>query len=108
MPRIVSPIRRLYGEVMNTPPPPPTDADTSRPPLVCRTDDRMIAGVASGIAASFGVDVTVVRIGMVVLSVFGGAGVSLYIAGWLLMPEAGCDQSIASKLTHRARTCAQS
>src|SRR5580700_3532978 len=107
MPRIVSPSRRLYGEVMNTPPPPPTDADTSRPPLVRGTDDRMIAGVASGIAAYFDVDVTVVRIGMVVLSVFGGAGVALYIAGWLLMPEAGSDQSIASKLTHRARACTQ-
>jgi phage shock protein C len=93
---------------MNTPPPPPTDSDTSHRPLVRRTDDRMIAGVASGIAAYFDVDVTVVRIGIAVLSVFGGAGVALYIAGWLLMPEAGSDQSIATMVAHRVRACTQS
>ena len=52
----------------------------------------MIAGVASGIAAYFDVDVTVVRIAIAVLSVFGGAGIALYIAGWLLMPNEGTDQ----------------
>ncbi len=93
---------------MNTPPPPPTDTDSSRRPLCRSTDDRMIAGVASGIAAYFDVDVTVVRIGIAVLSVFGGAGIALYIAGWLLMPVAGSDQSIAARLTHRARACTQS
>jgi phage shock protein C len=93
---------------MNTPPPPPTDADTSRGPLCRSTDDRMIAGVASGIAAYFDVDVTVVRISIAVLSVFGGAGVALYIAGWLLMPVAGSRQSIADRLTRRARACTQS
>jgi phage shock protein C len=93
---------------MNTPPPPPPDADKSRRRLFRRTDDRMIAGVASGIADYFDVDVTVVRISIAVLSVFGGAGVALYIAGWLLMPVAGSDQSIASRLTHRPRACTQS
>jgi phage shock protein PspC (stress-responsive transcriptional regulator) len=93
---------------MNTPPPPPTDAGSSRRPLYRRTDDRMIAGVASGIAAYLDVDVTVVRISIAVLSVFGGAGVVLYIAGWLLMPAAGSEQSIASKLTRKARACTQS
>jgi phage shock protein C len=68
----------------------------------------MIAGVASGIAAYFDVDVTVVRISIAVLSVFGGAGVALYIAGWLLMPVAGSGQSIADRLTRRARACTQS
>jgi hypothetical protein len=43
-----------------------------------------------------------------VLSVFGGAGIALYIAGWLLMPVAGSDQSIATKLTRKGRACAQS
>jgi hypothetical protein len=43
-----------------------------------------------------------------VLSVFGGAGVALYIAGWLLMPVAGSGQSIADRLTRRARACTQS
>ena len=76
---------------MNTPTSPPTGTDSAPRRLVRSKDDRMIAGVASGIAAYFDVDVTVVRISIAVLSVFGGAGVALYIAGWLLMPEAGSD-----------------
>jgi phage shock protein C len=93
---------------MNTPPPPPTSDDRSPRSLHRSTDDRMIAGVASGIARYFDVDVTIVRISIAVLSVFGGAGVALYIAGWLLMPVAGSDQSIATKFTRKGRACTQS
>ena len=58
--------------------------------------DRMLAGVAAGLARYFGVDVTLVRIAFVVLTVVGGAGIPLYLAGLLLIPEEGSDQSIAS------------
>ncbi len=64
-------------------------------PLYRPRDDRMLAGVASGVARYFGVDVTVVRIIFAVLAVVGGAGLPLYLAGWLLIPEEGADQSIA-------------
>lgn len=60
--------------------------------------DRMLAGVAAGIARYLGVDVTIVRIVLVVLTFAGGAGVPLYLAGWLLIPEEGSDQSLASEL----------
>jgi phage shock protein PspC (stress-responsive transcriptional regulator) len=60
--------------------------------------DRMLAGVAAGLARYFGVDVTIVRIAFVVLTVAGGAGIPLYLAGLLLIPEEGSDQSIASSL----------
>jgi hypothetical protein len=40
--------------------------------------------------------------------VFGGAGIALYIAGWLLMPIEGSDRSIANRLTRTARHCTQS
>jgi phage shock protein PspC (stress-responsive transcriptional regulator) len=67
------------------------------PQPLCRpVHDRMLAGVASGIARYLGVDVTVVRIVLAVLAVIGGAGVPIYLAGWLLIPEEGCEQSIAS------------
>jgi phage shock protein PspC (stress-responsive transcriptional regulator) len=55
----------------------------------------MVAGVAAGIARYLGTDVTVVRIVLAVLALFGGAGVPIYLAGWLLIPEEGSDQSIA-------------
>ena len=57
--------------------------------------DRMLAGVAAGLADYFGVDATIVRIAFVVLTVVGGAGIPLYLAGLLLIPEEGSDQSIA-------------
>jgi phage shock protein PspC (stress-responsive transcriptional regulator) len=60
--------------------------------------DRMLAGVAAGLAHYFGVDVTIVRIAFVVLTVVGGAGIPLYLAGLLLIPEEGSDQSIATSL----------
>ncbi len=60
--------------------------------------DRMLAGVAAGLAHYFGVDVMIVRIAFVVLTVVGGAGIPLYLAGLLLIPEEGSDQSIASSL----------
>jgi phage shock protein PspC (stress-responsive transcriptional regulator) len=58
----------------------------------------MIAGVAAGLAEYLDVDVTVVRISIAVLTVFGGASIALYIAGWLLMLNQGSERSIANKL----------
>jgi phage shock protein C len=60
--------------------------------------DRMVAGVAGGVARYFGVDATIVRIAFVVLTLVGGVGVPLYLAGLLLIPDEGTDQSIASSI----------
>jgi phage shock protein PspC (stress-responsive transcriptional regulator) len=59
---------------------------------------RMITGVAAGVAEYFGIDVTLVRIAFAVLAVVGGAGIPLYLAGLLLIPDEGSDQSIASSI----------
>jgi phage shock protein PspC (stress-responsive transcriptional regulator) len=69
-----------------------------RPALRRPFSDRMLAGVAAGVARYFGVDVTLVRIAFVVLTLVGGAGIPLYLAGLLLIPEEGSDESIASSL----------
>jgi phage shock protein PspC (stress-responsive transcriptional regulator) len=67
------------------------------PEPLCRpAHDRMLAGVAAGVARYLGVDVTIVRIVLAVLAFVGGAGVPIYLAGWLLIPEEGEEQSIAS------------
>ena len=58
----------------------------------------MLAGVGSGIADYLGVDETLVRIALVVATFFGGAGIAVYLAGWLLIPEEGSEQSLASEL----------
>ena len=61
-------------------------------------EDRMLGGVSGGLARYFGVDTMIVRIAFVVLTVFGGAGIPLYLAGVLLIPDEGSDQSIAGSL----------
>jgi phage shock protein PspC (stress-responsive transcriptional regulator) len=66
--------------------------EQSRPqPLRRPVEDRMLAGVAAGIAQYLGADVTIVRIVLAVLAFV----VPIYIACWLLIPEEGSDQSIA-------------
>jgi phage shock protein PspC (stress-responsive transcriptional regulator) len=76
---------------------PEADIDARLQPLCRPIHDRMLAGVGAGIARYFGVDVTVVRIVLAVLAVVGGVGVPLYLAGWLLIPDEGSEQSIASE-----------
>ena len=55
--------------------------------MVRRTDDRVVAGVASGLADLLGVDPVLVRIGFVVLAFAGGAGLVAYVGLWLFTPE---------------------
>ena len=60
-------------------------------------DDRMLAGVAGGIARYLNVDATLVRVGIAALTLLmTGVGAALYIAAWLLIPADGEDQSVAA------------
>jgi phage shock protein PspC (stress-responsive transcriptional regulator) len=79
-------------------PEPPFGWSSERPALRRPFEDRMLAGVAAGLARYFGVDATIVRIAFVVLTVVGGAGIPLYLAGLLLIPDEGSDQSIAGSI----------
>jgi phage shock protein PspC (stress-responsive transcriptional regulator) len=78
--------------------PPPSGSEPERVLLRRSYSDRMLGGVAGGLARYFGVDSTIIRIAFVVLAVFGGAGIPLYLAGLLLIPDEGSDQSIAGSL----------
>lgn len=54
-----------------------------------RVDEgKMIAGVAAGIAEATGIDVTWVRAGLVLFSLFGGSGLLLYGILWAVIPRA--------------------
>jgi phage shock protein C len=50
--------------------------------------ERMIDGVCGGIAEYFGLDVTLIRILWVLLTLFGGTGIVLYIVAMIVMPAA--------------------
>ena len=59
-----------------------------------RTSDRVIGGVAGGIGEYLNVDPVLIRAAFAGLMIFGGAGLVLYVLGWLLIPEDGHKHSI--------------
>src|SRR5580693_8232331 len=60
--------------------------------------DRLAGGVAAGVAAWKGLNVTTVRIVFVLIAlVSGGFCVPFYVVGWLLIPAAGEDTNIGSR-----------
>lgn len=51
-------------------------------------DDRMLAGVCGGLAASLGADAALLRVLVVALTLItGGAAAVVYAAAWMLAPE---------------------
>jgi phage shock protein PspC (stress-responsive transcriptional regulator) len=56
--------------------------------------DRHVAGVAGGLGRHLDVDPVIIRVGFVVLSFFGGAGLLAYGALWLLVPEDDTDDAV--------------
>jgi phage shock protein PspC (stress-responsive transcriptional regulator) len=72
----------------------PNPQSPPRPRLERLRSDRAVAGVASGLARYLGVDVAWIRIGFVVLALFGGSGILLYLIGWLAIPQEGEHDSI--------------
>lgn len=98
------PGRHEAGAMTSTPPAAPSgpspDAPDDHGPRVSRddvrdlgrlrrtVDDRKVAGVAGGLARHLDVDPLVLRVAFVVLAFFG-AGLILYAACWVLVPEEG-------------------
>ena len=54
---------------------------------VWRSGDRIVAGVAGGLADVLGVAPLWTRLSFVVLACLEGVGVAAYLAGWLLLPS---------------------
>ena len=68
------------------------DRQAVYPRLERRRTERILGGVASGLADHFGLDPVLFRLGFVVLALFGGSGVLLYVLGWLFLPEEGAGE----------------
>ncbi len=58
--------------------------------------DRMLAGVSGGLARYFEIHPAVFRVGFVVLTLLGGAGLLIYVAAALVMPDEGKEDSVAT------------
>ncbi len=48
--------------------------------------DRVIAGVAGGLGEYFDIDPTLIRMVFILITIFGGSGVIIYLALWLIIP----------------------
>ena len=67
--------------------------------LVRSRKGRMVAGICAGIAGYFGLDVTLVRVVVTVVSVItGGTGALAYLAAWMIIPGEGEKTSIAQDI----------
>jgi phage shock protein PspC (stress-responsive transcriptional regulator) len=65
--------------------------------------DRMLAGVSGGLARYFEIHPAVFRVGFVVLTLLGGAGILIYLAAALVMPDEGKQDSIATAALRNRR-----
>jgi phage shock protein PspC (stress-responsive transcriptional regulator) len=66
-------------------------------------DDRLLAGVAGGLGRYFEISPNFFRAGFAILTLVGGAGILLYLAAALVIPEEGRADSIAAEALKRYR-----
>ncbi|HEX9682630.1 MAG TPA: PspC domain-containing protein [Acidimicrobiales bacterium] len=81
------------------PPPPPPPPSTGPTRLTRSSDDRIIAGVAGGVAQYFAIDPVIVRIVFVVICLANGIGVLIYLAGWLMIPPDDGHPSVGARVS---------
>jgi phage shock protein PspC (stress-responsive transcriptional regulator) len=77
--------RRSYLVTDAFPTPPPNS--TPRPRLRRSVDDRVLSGVAGGLAEYFDIDPTLVRVAWFVFALVAGSGGILYLLLWAIVPD---------------------
>ena len=80
---------------------PPPPGPPARPPLRRSRSDKVIGGVAGGLADYSGIDALLWRVGLVALAL-AGPGVPVYLLLWLLMPSGPPGGSSAVERAPRA------
>ncbi len=63
----------------------------------------MVAGVSGGLARYFEIHPAIFRVGFVVLTLLGGAGILIYAAAALVMPDDGKEDSVATAALRNRR-----
>lgn len=66
-------------------------------------EDRILAGVAGGLGRYFDLSPTFFRIAFVILTLVGGAGILIYVAAALVIPDESRTDSIVSEALRRHR-----
>ena len=52
-------------------------------------NNKMLCGVCAGIGKYFNIDPTLIRLGFVILTCFGGSGILAYFAAAIIIPKEG-------------------
>ena len=81
-----------------SPPPGPSTARASRR-LYRDPDNRIVAGVAAGLAEHLGMRPIIVRLAFIVLLAANGLGGLLYVAFWAVLPVAGSGKRPARRMS---------
>ncbi|MEV1074251.1 PspC domain-containing protein [Micromonospora parva] len=93
------------GPGPSAPPPPPGGTSfTSRYGLVRPRDGRYLAGVCAAIGRATNTDPVLWRVLLAVLGFFGGIGILVYVAAWLIIPNEGDTASPVESMLGRGRS----
>ncbi|PRX44026.1 phage shock protein C (PspC) family protein [Prauserella shujinwangii] len=65
---------------------------------------RKLAGVAAAVGNRYGIDPVIVRVALVVMTIFGGIGPSVYLFGWLFFPQEDDEVSAFESLIGKGRS----
>lgn len=76
------------------------ESSLDTPTLTRPRAKRLLAGVAAGLAAGAGINPWWIRAGLLVLVPFGGLGLVLYLACWLVIPAEG-ERSVVARVAVR-------
>ncbi|MEO6711984.1 MAG: PspC domain-containing protein [Mycobacteriales bacterium] len=79
----------------STPTSAPPPLNDTRPRLERSSTDRYVGGVCGGLGRYFDIDPVIIRVAIACLTIFGGAGVLMYVVAWLLIPDEGRQLSAA-------------
>lgn len=74
--------------------------EKSRKRLYRDPEHRVIGGVCGGLAAYFDIDVAIMRIIVVLLTIFSGVGILVYLILWIAVPKA---KNTAQRLEMRGK-----
>ena len=74
-----------------------------RGPFRRSSDVRVLAGVCGGLSQATGIDVTLIRIGFVLLTLGSGIGIPVYALAWLFLPLQGETTTIFSRAVNDRR-----
>ncbi|MBI2022287.1 PspC domain-containing protein [Candidatus Daviesbacteria bacterium] len=67
------------------------------PRLYRSETNRIIAGVCGGLGEYFNIDPTIIRIIFVLMTVFGGSGILIYIILWLVTPSESSGRDLSAR-----------